>query len=359
MNSAYSIFKRPILIDKDEPFLEGVKTKFQGRVEYTPNLAQEINLSRIQRQLIAEKGSFDGGVVVRFPPGWRVTFRAALTERQINVDRVSIRKGAEIGTAKLAGSHEVNAQQHAARAASVEAESVGVTNWSIVDAAKRVRPPFTNTDSYSRCFRIELGTTNSPCPMMHSQACADWVEQIVRHLGQETLRRGSWSSRRAKDGKRPSVARYLNSSQLDRKTDCFYGGALIPARNVASVDKAGYRENVGRHEVSYFVNPTITFKAVCGTQTKQGGCLYEWPDSLNTNSVLISNRLVFRQKPGIGIAAVSPVERNSTTVFRPDRTGLRKTPSSWLPANVKQKDHPGFVLIGLKVKEDPFLNRGL
>ncbi len=65
------------------------------------------------------------------------------------------------------------------------------------------------------------------------------------------------------------------------------------------------------------------------------------------------------QKSGIGIAAVSPVERNNTTVFRPDRTGLRKTPSSWLPANVIRKDHPGFVLIGLKVKEGPFLSRGL
>ena len=45
--------------------------------------------------------------------------------------------------------------------------------------------------------------------------------------------------------------------------------------------------------------------------------------------------------------------------FRPDRTGLRKTPSSWLPANVKRKDHPGFVLMDSRIKESPFLSRGL
>ena len=30
--------------------------------------------------------------------------------------------------------------------------------------------------------------------------------------------------------------------------------------------------------------------------------------------------------------------------FRPDRTGLRKTPSSWLPANEIRKGHPGFMV---------------
>ncbi len=106
-------------------------------------------------------------------------------------------------------------------------------------------------------------------------------------------------------------------------------------------------------------------------RTEQGGCLYEWPEvrlvpKCRKRKEVMYSGLTPRstdgtnwQKPGIGIAAVSPVERNSTTVFRPDRTGLRKTPSSWLPANVIQKDHPGFVLIGLKVKESPFLSRGL
>ncbi len=39
--------------------------------------------------------------------------------------------------------------------------------------------------------------------------------------------------------------------------------------------------------------------------------------------------------------------------FRPDRTGLRKTPSSWLPANERNKDHPGFMVSWTKVKERP------
>ena len=51
MISAYSIFKRPDLIAKGEPFLEVSLTRFQGRCHYTPNLAQEINLSRNQRQI--------------------------------------------------------------------------------------------------------------------------------------------------------------------------------------------------------------------------------------------------------------------------------------------------------------------
>jgi len=85
--SAYSIFKRPTFIDKGEPFLEAYFERFQGRVHYTPNLAQEINLSRNQRQLIADKGSFDGvkGSRIRpHPLSWMQasgTFRAALIER--------------------------------------------------------------------------------------------------------------------------------------------------------------------------------------------------------------------------------------------------------------------------------------
>lgn len=53
------------------------------------------------------------------------------------------------------------------------------------------------------------------------------------------------------------------------------------------------------------------------------------------------------------------LDREKYNGFRPDRTGLRKTPSSWLPANEISKDHPGFVLIGHEVQESPFLSRGL
>jgi len=248
-------FKRPILIDKDEPFLEVGLVGFQAREHYTPNLAQEINLSRIQRR--------------------------------INVDRVSIRKGAEIGTAKLDGSHEVNAQQHAARSASVEAESVGVTNWPNVGAAKRVRPPFTHADSYSRCFRIELGTTNSPCPMMHSQACADWVEQIVR-LVRLSSSKPMQSRAGTNQGKRPSVARYLNSIQLDRVT-----------------------------------------------QTKQGGCLYEWPCSQNYGGL----NAVFVQQPRDNLGVSSPFWQKPGIGVRPS------VRSSSLKALLRGKDSP--VLSGM------------
>jgi len=58
---AYSTFKRPSTLDNAGPFLEASSMRFQGREHYTPNLAQEINLSRNRRQLIADKGSFDGG----------------------------------------------------------------------------------------------------------------------------------------------------------------------------------------------------------------------------------------------------------------------------------------------------------
>lgn len=122
MNSAYYIFKRPDLIAKGEPFLEDGFRTFQAREHYTPNLAQEINLAAFQRQLIADKGSFDGvkrgsrsRLVLMSQPGspkdtqlvpagpiefgpevaCRHTFRAALTERRINVDRVSTDGGCE------------------------------------------------------------------------------------------------------------------------------------------------------------------------------------------------------------------------------------------------------------------------
>ena len=61
--SAYSIFKRPDLIAKGEPFLESCFGIFQAQVHYTPNLAQEINLSRIQRYP-SVRGCFDGGEVL-------------------------------------------------------------------------------------------------------------------------------------------------------------------------------------------------------------------------------------------------------------------------------------------------------
>lgn len=49
INSLLYIFKRPDLIAKGEPFLEGVLRRFQAREHYTPNLAQEINLAAFQR----------------------------------------------------------------------------------------------------------------------------------------------------------------------------------------------------------------------------------------------------------------------------------------------------------------------
>jgi len=55
--SAYYIFKSPTSLDKRQGFSGSGIQRFQGRDHYTPNLAQEINLSRIQRQLIADKGS--------------------------------------------------------------------------------------------------------------------------------------------------------------------------------------------------------------------------------------------------------------------------------------------------------------
>ncbi len=49
MISAYSIFKSPTSLDKRQGFSGSSFWRFQGRVDYTLNLAQEINLSRIQR----------------------------------------------------------------------------------------------------------------------------------------------------------------------------------------------------------------------------------------------------------------------------------------------------------------------
>jgi len=61
MNSVLSIFKWPDLIDKVKPFLEGVFGHFQAQVHYTPNLAQEIKPSRIQRRINVDRVSIDGG----------------------------------------------------------------------------------------------------------------------------------------------------------------------------------------------------------------------------------------------------------------------------------------------------------
>ena len=58
MNSAYSIFKRPAH-RQGQPFLE-VVLQIPGAGHYTPNLAQEINLSRNQRRINVDRVSISG-----------------------------------------------------------------------------------------------------------------------------------------------------------------------------------------------------------------------------------------------------------------------------------------------------------
>ncbi len=115
--SAYYIFKRPTFIDKGEPFLEAV-LGIPGAGHYTPNLAQEINLSRIQRR--------------------------------INVDRVSIRKGYPW--------LQVSATNESRRLGGNNSE--GTPRWGAV--MRTLLVPFTNADSYSRCFKdlIWIDTTS-------------------------------------------------------------------------------------------------------------------------------------------------------------------------------------------------------
>jgi len=98
-----------------------------------------VKTSRIQRQLIADKGSFDRGLArpcagyhktsedKAGPP--RATFRAALPERRINVDRVSIDDVLQ----RLSLPEGFGARHRG---------KPGFELWGIF-----------NTDSYSRCFR--------------------------------------------------------------------------------------------------------------------------------------------------------------------------------------------------------------
>lgn len=105
MNSAYSLFKRPAIIS-GRPFRKSDKSMtgvYVAQKHYSANIPQEINLAAFPRQLIADKGSFDGGqgsvkqAHGDFPYLYRMSplpaFRAALPERRINVDRVSINCG--------------------------------------------------------------------------------------------------------------------------------------------------------------------------------------------------------------------------------------------------------------------------
>ena len=335
--SAYSIFKRPDLIAKGEPFLEVVNSSFQGRVHYTPNLAQEINLSRIQRQLIADKGSIrkrlDHGCARsarKFTAG-RFT-DAALPERRINVDRVSIDRGTAQECARflhvLTGYPAIG-NKHFDRLGD------GETCWVL----SCLRTTF-NTDSYSRCFRY-LDCFNGA--IRHSKYwCSSSGQHFVGELPvQSTVRLRSHVMQQ--DGP-PCKAVYLSSEFLPKP------------------------------------------------RTEQGGCLYEWPvvrvfsmviafgglQSRRYLSGIRQKRLVnhcrginalkwalgkdvppitFKalwQKPGIGPMAVRKSSRTQRyNGFRPDRTAPRKTPCGWLSTNVRRKDHAGFVSMDMEVKVRP------
>ena len=120
-------------------------------------------------------------------------------------------------------------------------------------------------------------------------------------------------------------------NQFDRKTDCFDGSPwALESTDTVRTGLDGVRNPEGMLSSARRFNSVTrliraTFKTVCGTQT--------------------------RMPRGLKSAAHGG--------FRPDRTGLRKTPSSWLPANIFEKTIlvPCDWTIGLK--ESPFLSRGL
>ena len=108
-------------------------------------------------------------------------------------------------------------------------------------------------------------------------------------------------------------------------------GALLPARNVASVQKAGYRENVGRHEVSYFVNPTTTFNA-----DSYNRC-FRYLDCFKKGVACLRQRFanmysgVIRSSPATPLKAVylsSRVDRSQTRM--PEGFNLRSQLGEWL-----------------------------
>jgi len=113
MISAYYIFKRPAIVS-DEPFRksdESMTGVYVAQNHYSANIPQKINLAA-------------------FP-------------RRINVDRVSIRKGAIF-------------PRSLKYIASARGMVIRGGDWQCrpqsVGAYKRVRPPFTNADLSNRCF---------------------------------------------------------------------------------------------------------------------------------------------------------------------------------------------------------------
>ena len=264
--------------------------------------------SRNQRQLIAEKGSFDGGslslrdnlelshaaavtgiyscrcvwrlIALRMPDkisrAW-ATFRAALTERRINVDRVSI-SGLPYYKSRAKRLLIVPAANNIAPVTIRETAScVSVRRSS-------------NADSYNRCFRYLDCFRKGEC-----------FPGISNGAGQiRACRVGGTSNLlgriRLSVGIRPPFTKavYL-SNQLDRKTDCYRNGIratyrkmVVVGENVNLLESVKRPQNsvlrVGRY-LSHIMakrrcgNGVSFTVAVCGTQTKQGGCLYEQPCS--------------------------------------------------------------------------------
>ncbi len=427
--SAYYKFKRPNTLTMLSRFWNEIYGRFQGRVHYTTELRPKINQVAFQRRINVDRVISLIGVgewlaqdsmllkakrgVLSCTRRGMTCVQDALTRNTPTISAMAVRGSQFV----LNGMNLMLLQIGAAvksfypNCQSTESTMVVTTHQRIVDGLPRNSKIATNPNiTYGLSFKegdlrklagpiilvlqavrcttgLTIGLLSALLRSQEKKAnsygrCFRYRDCFGNGQARDTCASHKRVSQCCQPGESPgTLPKAVSlSSQFDRKTDCFDGGAMLlglicPSCRVRNTPEVG---NLECHPLglALVVSPTATFKAVCLTQTRHDGFVNKYqPDSQNVLGSSNGRTLEFSQSRNVGS---NPAPRSTWQKprrvlrlnqdsgrsqqyngSRPDRTGLRKTPSSWLPANEINKDHPGFVLKDMKVKESPFLSRGL